>query len=232
MKNGPTSSAFEPNELERQLLEAARADRIPAQLQLRMSEVVLACVPPSAASTSAASRLASLLSTKSGVWGSLTLVALAAGIGFAALQPLLLGPAARPVAPAAPVPAVASGDRPVASGELPQAPAALLLAPARPGAAGLAAAAPLGEELALLDRTREALRDHKPARALTLLERHAKLFPEGGALGPEADVLRIEAWRSSGERERAEQAARRFLKEHPSHPLASHVASLTPPAVH
>jgi hypothetical protein len=90
-------------------------------------------------------------------------------------------------------------------------------------------ASALAEEVQILDGAREALVGSDPAAALAALERHHRRFG-GGALGPEATVLRIEALLQNGDRAGAARLAREFLAAHPGSPHASRVRSLLPPA--
>jgi TolA-binding protein len=103
MKDPTLWSADDATEFERRLLDAARDDRIPSELQLRMAGALMA--PPLTASgnaaasgvrekvgewtagNSAAPKVGALLSSKAGLWGSLVVAALAAGAGFSALRP-------------------------------------------------------------------------------------------------------------------------------------------------
>jgi hypothetical protein len=99
-----------------------------------------------------------------------------------------------------------------------------------PKKAKVAAAAPqqpkstLAEEVAALDKAREAL-GSDPARALEALEKHQKEFARG-ALGPEAMELRIEALAAKGDRAAATALANEFLSKYPTSPLASRVRSV------
>ncbi len=65
-------------------------------------------------------------------------------------------------------------------------------------------------EVALLDRARKAVTQGDSAAALAALEKHHSEF-KNGTLGPEADVLRIEALLARGDSGSAAQAARAFL---------------------
>jgi hypothetical protein len=61
--------------------------------------------------------------------------------------------------------------------------------------------------------------------SLDMLEQYDDNFSER-RLGPEAEVLRIEALLAQGRRPAAEVLARRFLATHPKSPLAQRVRSL------
>lgn len=89
----------------------------------------------------------------------------------------------------------------------------------------------LAEEVALLDRAREAVASGDAGRALAALDDHTRRFP-GGALGQEALVLRIEALSMRGDRAAATRLGESFLKSFPQSPLAPRVRSrlgLPPP---
>lgn len=77
-------------------------------------------------------------------------------------------------------------------------------------------------EVATLDRARRALGAGDARTALAALAEHQKNF-KGGVLGPEAEVLRIEALVASGQRATAAQRARAFLAHDASSPHAARV---------
>jgi hypothetical protein len=83
----------------------------------------------------------------------------------------------------------------------------------------------LGDEIASLDRAREALAHGDASRALALVDEYAKEFP-GGVLGQEATVVRIEALLARGDRKAADGLARRLLAAHPASPHAARVRAL------
>ncbi len=100
-----------------------------------------------------------------------------------------------------------------------------------PSASAKAERPSLAEEVALLDRAREAVAAGDAGRALTALDEHTRRFP-GGALGQEALVLRIEALSMRGDRAAATRLGESFLKSFPQSPLAPRVRSrlgLPPP---
>jgi TolA-binding protein len=80
-------------------------------------------------------------------------------------------------------------------------------------------------EVALLDRARKAVSQGDSAAALAALEKHQSEF-KNGSLGPEADVLRIEALVARGDSSAAAQAARAFLAAHGSSPHVARVRTL------
>jgi hypothetical protein len=220
----------ETTEFERQLLEAARSDQVPPLLKLKMADA-LSCLPPTAATVAGAGTAVQLFS-KVGLWGSLS-AALLAGIAGWQLHSKHSGAASRlersaPVlavaAPAPePVPVSRAGPEPVAA----ENPAPLA---ERGPLSGPEPTHRLGEELALLDRTRAALAEHASTRALHLVDEYTRHFA-GGVLRPEADVLRIEALVQRGEIERAARLSRRFAVAHPGHLLSNRVESVVRPRV-
>ncbi len=90
-------------------------------------------------------------------------------------------------------------------------------------------ASTLFAETSALDVARSALRAHDPARALPALDAYDARFP-GGALAPEAAVLRIEALSALGSRDDARRLSNAFLQAHPNNPFADRVRKLIPPA--
>jgi outer membrane protein assembly factor BamD (BamD/ComL family) len=79
-------------------------------------------------------------------------------------------------------------------------------------------------EVEALDEARRAL-SSDPEAALAAIDAYHSRF-EGGALGHEATVLRIEALVRAGQSERARAAGAAFLARHPSSPLAQRVRNL------
>jgi hypothetical protein len=80
----------------------------------------------------------------------------------------------------------------------------------------------LDVELALLQEAHGALRMNDGARALRLLDEHARRFPSG-VLAEESEAARVFALRAVGRTEEARDVAARFLREHPRSPLAPRV---------
>jgi hypothetical protein len=78
----------------------------------------------------------------------------------------------------------------------------------------------IADELALLDGARTDLARGQPASALQKLTSYRRRYPNGTMSG-EAQVLRIQALRASGERERAAAEARSFIAAHPNTLLAN-----------
>jgi hypothetical protein len=97
--------------------------------------------------------------------------------------------------------------------------------PAPPAVAPSASSGSLGDEIALLDAARRALRGGDARLALGELDRHQAEFPRG-LLGQEATLLRIEALARSGSRPAAEALARQFLARQPNSPHAKRIESL------
>jgi hypothetical protein len=97
-----------------------------------------------------------------------------------------------------------------------------------PGAASsekVAAEAPLGEEVSLLDQARRALAGGDAPGALRRLDAFDAHFPHG-ALIEEAEVLRVESLLAEDDRASAAKVGARFLASHPSSPHAARVRAL------
>jgi outer membrane lipoprotein YfiO len=122
----------------------------------------------------------------------------------------------------APVEAVPTSDAPVARSLVapPRAEAASVARPAAPADPLL-----LGDQVAAIDRAREALSSGDATRALAALEAYEKSFPNG-TLNQEATALRIEALLKMGNRAAAAALADSFLAAHPTSPYASRIRSL------
>jgi hypothetical protein len=80
-------------------------------------------------------------------------------------------------------------------------------------------------EVALLGRARQALADEDPRRALALLRRHERAWPDG-ELVQEREVLTIQALARTGASEAARARAARFLARFPGSTLADTVGQL------
>jgi hypothetical protein len=83
----------------------------------------------------------------------------------------------------------------------------------------------LGEEVSALDRARRALAGGDAAGALRQLDDFEARFPRG-ALGEEAEALRIESLLAENDRAAAARVGARFLAAHPNSPHAERVRSL------
>jgi TolA-binding protein len=105
----------------------------------------------------------------------------------------------------------------VAPATPPAAPTAL--EPPRPPALGL------GQQVAALDRARDALASGNAAGALRLVDEYDRQFPRG-ALAQEATALRIEALVQQGNRDAAGRLAERFLDANPRSPHAARIRLL------
>ncbi|MGK3990129.1 hypothetical protein WME99_44205 [Sorangium sp. So ce136] len=145
---------------------------------------------------------------------------------------------ALPVAPApvapAPTPSgpVTSAPLPLQTSALPGPPPAAVASPPRSTtAASRARSAPvapadaLREQVALIDRARDALGAGDAAGCLSELDAYDRRFPRS-AMGEEATVLRIEALIRLGARARAADLGRRFLASRPTSPHAAGVRAL------
>lgn len=230
----PTSQPdLQMSALEYRLLAAARHDRIPDTLGTRMAEGLGLRVPAAAldAGLRAGGTAGTPLFAKGALWGALSLGLIAAVAGLQLARP------ATPSSRAAPLPSAVERSAaatpvvalPPAAGAIepravtPTHVTALAPPPARPVV--LADDAELRAEIALLDRARNALREGASARALRLLDQHARRFARG-ALAPEGAVLRIEALVQRGSYREAESRSRAFVAAYPSHPLRERVVTL------
>ena len=136
---------------------------------------------------------------------------------------------------ARPAPAAARSPAPVVSAERERAPARNLRSTVAPPAVSVdsspgapepassvaldarppsVVASALEREVQLLDAVKQALRQGDGREALSALGAYEREFARG-ALAPEARVLRVRALLAAGDREAAEQAARRVLESDP-----------------
>jgi hypothetical protein len=122
---------------------------------------------------------------------------------------------------ASPVAGPAAGDE--AAADTSPAPQSGSAAKAKPKAKA-GDASQLGDEVAALDSARKAMADD-PDKALEAIEKYQDRF-EGGVLGQEAEVLRIEALAKAGKLDQAKALGQAFLAKHPSSPLAKRVRSV------
>jgi RNA polymerase sigma-70 factor (ECF subfamily) len=158
---------------------------------------------------------------------ALTVVVVSGSVGGAYVlatrgQPAQHAPQATPsklALPAAPVAA-----RPQAA-SVESAPSPAPLADdAPPSTSGArASATSLSEHAELLRDARTALASGDAAKALALIDAHPEVGR--GALGPEWGAARILVLCRLGRVAESKQLARRFLKSHPSSPLAAQVAA-------
>jgi hypothetical protein len=221
---------LERSELERRLLDAGRNEAVPPQLRAQMARALQGVAPAAAARAGVA-------------WGASKLVVPVALVGLAGRGWYAAQHARRPQPLAAEVARpIPSQDSSATAVRRAQPAAADPARPARPVQSqnpAFAAPAPqpsaaeapdgLGAENALLDRARAALREHEDARAVAILSEYQRQFARG-ALRPEADALQIEALLQRGASGQARQLARRFIAEHPAHPLSDRVQRLLAPA--
>lgn len=85
----------------------------------------------------------------------------------------------------------------------------------------------LSDELELLKRANGALSGGNASLALTRLAEYRREFPHP-RLGPEAEVLSIEALAKSGQLSSAQNRAKRFVVRHPDSPLLARVKKYVP----
>ena len=186
-------------DLERLLLDAARREKPKSSLVPRM----LAGLGLGVGLTQTAAPLAAapvVAKVGVGVWVSVGMIA-AAGAGFVGARTLAKAPPPAPAPIAAP--AVTPHETPTIA----------------------VSDAKLRDEIRLLDRARAALRMRQSQQALQELRHYFEGHPHG-TLEPEAAVLRIEALRENGERDKAAVMSREFLARHPDGPLADRVRRL------
>jgi hypothetical protein len=88
-------------------------------------------------------------------------------------------------------------------------------------------ASQLSREVAALDTVRTAALAHQPERVLALLDAYQREFPQC-ALGPEAQVLRVEALARSGRLNQARVLAQKLLANDPSGPLSHRIRAAAP----
>ena len=232
-------------ELERALLVAARSGA-PREGRERAFAVASGLLAGSAANAGAAAggagKAASVLTAK---WVSIVGIGAIAATGatFVARSRIDVPAPQSAAAPSAPsalspspvrAPAVRRDPEPSPSAPAEPAPAetasASAIAPAAVAVTSLprptvSSTGSLAEELGTLERARAFLAAEQPAMALQVLDAYARQFPHG-AMGSEADVLRVEALFKAGDRPAAERAAGGFLRDHPGSPYASRVRSL------
>jgi hypothetical protein len=80
----------------------------------------------------------------------------------------------------------------------------------------------LGAEAALLESAERSLRDHDGARAIALLDEHARRFPDGIFL-VEAEAARAIATCETGDRERGSKLTADFARRWPNAPVLARV---------
>lgn len=229
VKSGPPDAAW--TEQERELLSAARQDRMPAELEMRLREA-LDLAPPIASPAAArapvsdAAKARPLFAGKLSLWGALSMLALGA-VSYYALTRASSQPSAATTQPGL------AELQPRAASPITH-PGALGLAPAEDELANRAAAHSekaatpdqLRIEAELLEGARKALGLGALADARHWLARYESKFTHG-VLQPESEVLAIELKVRTGARLAAKTQADHFLTEHPQHPLRDRVRELT-----
>jgi hypothetical protein len=83
----------------------------------------------------------------------------------------------------------------------------------------------LGAQLALIDGARALLAQGNARDTLARLREYDSRYP-GGALGPEATALRVEALLRAGERAKGQALGEKFVAQHPNGPYATRIRSL------
>jgi hypothetical protein len=111
------------------------------------------------------------------------------------------------------------------SAAAPPLPTAAKTPPAAPSALEPPRALGLGQEVAALDRARDALAAGNAAGAIRQVDEYESQFPRG-ALAQEATALRIEALLQQGNRDAAVRLADRFLASNPKSPHAARIRLL------
>ncbi len=212
--------------LERQLLGIARSEKSSREARAK-TLAALGITGSAALSATAVGAVVTRASVAAGkmIWAKLLL-----GLGLSAVGAVVIAPpvyrawqrhqaaagmhasAGRAATAIATPPA--ETETPVATA-IPPANTAREVDPAAP-----AAAATLARELAALDAARTAVAHHQPRRALALLDAYARAYP-GGSLGPEAEILRIDALAQGGHPAAARHRAEAFVRLHPSSVLAA-----------
>jgi hypothetical protein len=238
----PLSPAADLTEFERDLLEAAMRDRMPAEVKQRMAQALRASLSAGGAPTSAppgasAGTAGTWLFSKATTIGLASALAVGGAVGWQitrdAHRPDVSEVTPQPVAPLQPTaakldPSTRPPNLPALASHVKPEPPARASGTDRGAALGPKATVDvqLREEIALLDATRRALKQATPRVALDLLARHASRFPQA-TLAPEADALRIEALEQAGDSGQARTLARRFLTLYPDSPLAARVQRMT-----
>jgi hypothetical protein len=225
-------------DLERRLLGAAAAEEPSPELSSRMAAAIgisTAAIGTMAGTAAVETAAATAKATTS---ASAFLPWISAGVVVFGVAGVLVGarvwmPSAPATPPAAPtavapatkpaVPVVTEQAAPAATVEAGPAEAAPPAAHRRPAGSK---AADLGEQIALIDGARTALRAGEGDRALESLRRYHDKYP-AGSFHPEAAALRIEALAKLGRTSEARALADRFIAEHRGSPLADRVARLT-----
>jgi hypothetical protein len=158
-------------------------------------------------------------------WVGVGLIAGGLGTGAVVGVSSWVEPRPKPATPSAvPMdqPVVRGATQPRRAVEAPAVPSA---EPAPAPASAPAPAPSVADEIAVLDRAREALRSGDASAARAALDDHQARFGQG-VLTPEAELLRIELLLSQGQKTAAQSLGQRFLASHPRSPLAARVRQL------
>jgi len=244
--------------LEAALLHSARRDTPPAHAHERMlSTLGIAASAVTAATTTAKATAAvavvhakptavGITSAFVAKWAIVGSVGAVVTVGAVQQVPVLLGHAARPAAVissaargsnarmpnsgavSALVPQPASQEPEIALAEPAHGDSRLSAGPARSAAVSRSPTpSSLAAEVSAIDGVRTAAVEHNPTRTLALLDAYQRQFPNG-SLGPEAQLLRIEALVQAGRRAEAVPIARHLLDAAPDGPLSERVRTLLP----
>ena len=209
--------------LERELLGVARAEKSSREARSK-TLAALGITGTAALSATAVGAMATRASVAAGktVWAEL-LIGLSAA-GAIALAPPVYRAWQRHQAMGAHATAARAAAATVT------APATAMAAPEEIGApladqAGSPSAAPvatatLARELIALDAARTAVAHQQPRRAIALLDAYTRAYP-GGSLGPEAEILRIDALSQGGQGAAARRHAAAFVRRYPGSVLAA-----------
>jgi hypothetical protein len=223
-------------ELERELLAAGQAVKMPdSERRALWASIALALPAALAPSSAAAARTASSAVTAYLTKGAIFLAAVG-GLTFGAARlfsrpeprpaerPLSVVTAAPRRAPSAPVALIAPVDAVAASEPAPSQPSASPpSSDARPHATPTSQ---LREESQAVLEARAALRGGDAPRCLRLLEQARERFPRG-ALGQEREALAIQALAQAGQTAAAKKRAAAFLRAHPQSPYSVDVQRVT-----
>lgn len=217
------SDAGEAQELERELLLAGQAARMPESERRALWASIALGLPVAPAPTQPPAPLAAGGGLAAYLTKSLIFLATLAGVGVgvshfwprssAAPQVLVPPVAARPPLEQPPS-APADAPTPASEAVAPATPTAPLEPKRAPTASQLRE-----ESLAVLE-ARAALRAGNASQSLSLLEHARARFPRG-ALGQEREALTIEALAKTGQAATARRRAEAFLRAHPQSPYVA-----------
>jgi TolA-binding protein len=211
-----TGTAFEHS-----LLSALREEKPSPELVARMQQGL-------GLSTAATGTAATASSVG---WIKVALLGLAAaglaGVAYVGLRPAPLVTAV----PLSVKPGPVKVEAPLAAEPKPVAVAELAVArtedraPAKPRPV-TSGAPDLREEIRLLDQVRSAVRSGAGSEALALLAKYARRYPRG-QFRQEAQVLRVEALKLSGNQQAAVALGKKFVAAHPESPHVERVERAT-----